>query len=50
MFALMRGARIIEKHFTLEKSAYGPDHALSMNPEELLLLSQFRDELKKLRN
>ncbi len=33
--ALARGAEIIEKHFTLDKSMYGPDHCLSMTPDEL---------------
>lgn len=33
--AIARGAKIIEKHFTLEKSMYGPDHSGSMNPDEL---------------
>ena len=29
------GACMIEKHFTLDKSLPGPDHAMSLNPEEL---------------
>lgn len=29
------GARVIEKHFTLDKSLSGPDHAASMTPEEM---------------
>lgn len=29
------GARIFEKHFTLDKTAPGPDHAASMEPDEL---------------
>jgi N,N'-diacetyllegionaminate synthase len=33
--AVALGARIIEKHFTLNKKARGPDHASSLNPEEL---------------
>jgi N-acetylneuraminate synthase/N,N'-diacetyllegionaminate synthase len=45
MAALARGARIIEKHFTLDKSMYGPDHAGSMTPGELATLSRFRDRL-----
>jgi sialic acid synthase SpsE len=45
MAALARGARIIEKHFTLDKSMHGPDHAGSMTPEELATLCQFRDRL-----
>lgn len=30
--AVALGARIIEKHFTLDNSLKGPDHAFSMNP------------------
>ena len=45
MMALARGATIIEKHFTLDKNAYGPDHSGSMTPEELVTLCQFRDSL-----
>ena len=33
--AVARGANIIEKHFTLDKSMEGPDHILSLTPEEL---------------
>lgn len=29
------GARVIEKHFTLDKSLPGPDHRASLDPEEL---------------
>ena len=32
--AVARGADIIEKHFTLDKEMEGPDHILSMLPEE----------------
>ena len=33
--AVALGARIIEKHFTLNKKAKGPDHASSLEPHEL---------------
>jgi N-acetylneuraminate synthase len=33
--AVARGAKIIEKHFTLDKSLPGPDHAASLEPSEL---------------
>jgi len=33
--AVARGARIIEKHFTLDKSLPGPDHKASLEPAEL---------------
>jgi sialic acid synthase SpsE len=45
MAALARGARIIEKHFTLDRGMYGPDHAGSMTPDELGTLCLFRDRL-----
>lgn len=47
MIALSRGARIIEKHFTLDKTMYGPDHSGSMTPSELAALSQFQASLAK---
>jgi sialic acid synthase SpsE len=45
MIALSRGARVIEKHFTLDKTMFGPDHSGSMTPAELAALSRFRDNL-----
>jgi len=33
--AVMKGASIIEKHFTLNKKLPGPDHKVSLNPKEL---------------
>lgn len=45
--AMLRGARIIEKHFTLDKDMYGPDHSCSMTPLELQQLCTFRDEFVK---
>lgn len=33
--AVALGARIIEKHFTLDKNMEGPDHKASLEPEEL---------------
>lgn len=46
MSALARGARIIEKHFTLDMEMYGPDHMCSMTPDELRQLSQYRNDLQ----
>ena len=46
MAALARGARILEKHFTLDKSMYGPDHAGSMIPTELAAIHAFREDLR----
>ena len=36
--AVAMGATTIEKHFTLDKLAVGPDHAASITPDELKLL------------
>jgi N-acetylneuraminate synthase len=33
--AVALGAKVIEKHFTLDKNLPGPDHKASMDPEEL---------------
>lgn len=33
--AVARGAKIIEKHFTLDRSLEGPDHVASLEPAEL---------------
>lgn len=33
--AVARGATVIEKHFTLDKTLPGPDHAMSLSPQEL---------------
>lgn len=34
-FAVPMGARVVEKHFTIDKSLPGPDHRASLSPEEL---------------
>jgi N-acetylneuraminate synthase len=36
--AVARGAKIIEKHFTLDKNMEGPDHKASLEPDELLAM------------
>lgn len=36
--AVALGASLVEKHFTLDKKLLGPDHAMSLNPEELKIL------------
>jgi N,N'-diacetyllegionaminate synthase len=40
--AMQQGASIIEKHFTLDKKAEGPDHKCSMTPDELECLVRYR--------
>jgi N-acetylneuraminate synthase/N,N'-diacetyllegionaminate synthase len=49
LIAVALGAMVIEKHFTLDKQAEGPDHRLSLNPEELrLMIRNLRDAEKSL--
>ena len=38
--AVAMGATVIEKHFTLDKTLPGPDHAASLEPEELKAMCQ----------
>ena len=38
--AVARGARIIEKHFTLDRTLPGPDHKASIEPDELAQMVQ----------
>jgi N,N'-diacetyllegionaminate synthase len=38
LLAAALGARMIEKHFTLDRNAPGPDHKISIEPRELLEL------------
>ena len=45
IIALTKGAKILEKHFTIDRSLYGPDHHCSMTPGELQQLNKFRCEL-----
>ncbi len=35
VYAVYAGAKIIEKHFTLNKNLRGPDHKISLSPKEL---------------
>tara|TARA_B110000211_G_scaffold218424_1_gene263227 strand:+ start:1011 stop:2033 length:1023 start_codon:yes stop_codon:yes gene_type:complete len=42
--AVALGAKIIEKHFTLDKNLEGPDHKCSLNPDELkIMVSSIRN-------
>lgn len=34
-YAVCAGAKMLEKHFTFDKAAWGPDHSASVTPEEL---------------
>ena len=50
LLALSRGARFIEKHFTLDKTIRGVhgDHVLSATPEELRVLHEVGRPLRRL--
>jgi N,N'-diacetyllegionaminate synthase len=39
--AITMGAKVIEKHFTLDKNEQGPDHACSCNPDEMKEICNF---------
>jgi N,N'-diacetyllegionaminate synthase len=42
--AVALGAAVIEKHFTLDRNLPGPDHRVSLSPDELgALVRQIRD-------
>lgn len=45
--AVAMGARIIEKHFTIDKSLSGPDHKASLNPIELKNMVQSIREVEQ---
>ncbi len=48
LVAVGRGARILEKHFTLNKGLPGPDHICSATPDELAELSRLARLMEKL--
>ena len=42
--AVARGAAVIEKHFTLDRSAEGPDHSYALEPQDLKrLVAEMRE-------
>lgn len=45
LMAASRGARVIEKHLTLDRQLPGPDHAASLEPYELRMLIALLREL-----
>ena len=49
MCAIARGARIVEKHFTLDKTLPGHDQACSMEPSELIKLVEFSRKWEEMR-
>ena len=49
--AVAMGAKVIEKHFTLDRTMQGPDHNFAIQPEELRqLVSNIRDIEKAMGN
>lgn len=47
--AIALGAEYIEKHFTIDKTRFGPDHSCSMIPSELFELSSFANSIKEIK-
>lgn len=45
--AVAMGAKVIEKHFTLDKTMDGPDHKASLEPEELKAMVQAIRNIEK---
>ena len=45
--AVAMGAKVIEKHFTLDKNMEGPDHKASLEPQEL---KQMVDSIRNIEN
>ncbi|MCP5463709.1 MAG: N-acetylneuraminate synthase [Deltaproteobacteria bacterium] len=45
--AAARGAEVLEKHFTLDKSMEGPDHKASLDPSELMALVKSVRQVEK---
>ncbi len=45
--AVIMGAKVIEKHFTLDRKSKGPDHSFALEPEELKeMVSHIKDAEK----
>ena len=45
--AVAMGAKVIEKHFTLDKTMHGPDHKASLEPDELKSMVQAIRNIEK---
>lgn len=46
--AMSFGAKIIEKHFTLDRGLSGPDQVCSIEPDELQTLCSMRDDIEEI--
>ena len=42
------GCRVIEKHFTLSKKLFGPDHKASLEPQDLLKMIRYVRDTEKM--
>ena len=49
LIAVAKGARVVERHITLDKNMIGFDHSLSLEPEELKLLIEDIRKIETLR-
>ena len=47
LYSIPMGARVVEKHFTLDTGEKGPDHKASLTPNELI---EFVKEVRKVEN
>jgi N-acetylneuraminate synthase len=47
--AVALGAQIVEKHFTLDRTLPGPDHAYAVEPEELAAMVRVIREVERMR-
>ncbi|MDA9604787.1 N-acetylneuraminate synthase family protein [Candidatus Pelagibacter sp.] len=45
--AISLGVKVLEKHFTLNKKMKGWDHSISINPEELKKISDFKKKINQ---
>ena len=50
LIALSRGAQVIERHMTLDRSLPGPDHAASSTPDEMADLVKYAREIESVLN
>jgi len=48
LYNIARGAKVIEKHFTLDKSMSGNDHIGSMTLDELRILREYGDQINNI--
>ena len=46
LMALTMGINVLEKHFTLDKATFGPDHKLSADENELKIICDFSKKIK----